>query len=103
MAALEPLLATPGYPPAAGVLAARALLGEGDTAKAAYRYFEATSRDASVADQELEAKITGAPAPGHLPPEPWHPPARPPGCRPTPDRRPRPVPRRRSFLRAAPR
>ncbi|GAA2826454.1 AAA family ATPase [Nonomuraea rubra] len=64
MAALEPLLATPGYPPAAGVLAARALLGEGDTAKAAYRYFEATSRDASVADQELEAKITGAPRPG---------------------------------------
>ncbi|MEV0823898.1 AAA family ATPase [Nonomuraea rubra] len=64
MAALEPLLATPGYPPAAGVLAARALLGEGDTAKAAYRYFEATSRDASVADQELEARITGAPRPG---------------------------------------
>ncbi|GAA4978515.1 AAA+ superfamily predicted ATPase [Nonomuraea thailandensis] len=68
MAALEPLLSVPGYPPAAGVLAARALLGEGDTAKAAYRYFEATSRDASVADQELEARITGASRPATPPP-----------------------------------
>ncbi|MFB4271154.1 AAA family ATPase [Nonomuraea sp. GTA35] len=68
MAALEPLLAVPGYPPAAGVLAARALLGEGDTAKAAYRYFEATSRDASVADQELEARITGSSRPATPPP-----------------------------------
>lgn len=57
MAALEPLLATAGYPPAVGVLAARALLGEGNAGKAAYRYFEATSRDASVADQELEARL----------------------------------------------
>ncbi|MGR6914114.1 AAA family ATPase [[Actinomadura] parvosata] len=63
MAALEPLLATPGHPPAVGVLAARALLGEGDPAKAAYRYYEATSRDASVADKELEARITGAAQP----------------------------------------
>ncbi|AQZ68406.1 Cell division protein FtsH [[Actinomadura] parvosata subsp. kistnae] len=70
MAALEPLLATPGYPPAVGVLAARALLGEGDTAKAAYRYYEATSRDASVADKELEARITGSAGPAARPPAP---------------------------------
>ncbi|NJP93725.1 AAA family ATPase [Nonomuraea sp. FMUSA5-5] len=70
MAALEPLLATPGYPPAVGVLAARALLGEGDPAKAAYRYYEATSRDASVADKELEARITGSSTPAARPPAP---------------------------------
>ncbi|UBU12739.1 ATP-binding protein [Nonomuraea gerenzanensis] len=73
MAVLEPLLATPGYPPAVGVLAARALLGEGDASRAAYRYFEATSRDASVADQELEARITGAPRPASQHPANQHP------------------------------
>ncbi|TYB58861.1 AAA family ATPase [Nonomuraea sp. PA05] len=68
MAALEPLLAAPGYPPAVGVLAARALLGEGDTGRAAFRYFEATSRDASVADPALEARITGSTRPAPSPP-----------------------------------
>ncbi|GAA2209747.1 AAA family ATPase [Nonomuraea monospora] len=76
MAALEPLLATQGYPPAVGVLAARALLGEGDTGRAAFRYFEATSRDASVADPALESRITGStrPATG-TPPATGAPPA----------------------------
>ncbi|WP_043623916.1 AAA family ATPase [Nonomuraea candida] len=57
MAALEPLLDAPGCPPALGVLAARALAGEGSMGKAAYRYFEAVNRDPAVADKELEARI----------------------------------------------
>ncbi|SDH00575.1 ATPase family associated with various cellular activities (AAA) [Sinosporangium album] len=61
LAALEPLLATPGYPPRLGVLAARALLGEGDTARAGYRYHEAVSRDPSVADAELAARLSAPP------------------------------------------
>ncbi|SEH01653.1 Tetratricopeptide repeat-containing protein [Nonomuraea solani] len=61
LAALEPLLETPGYPPRLGVLAARALMGEGDMGRAAYRYFEAISRDASLADADLAARLTPAP------------------------------------------
>ncbi|WP_425568583.1 tetratricopeptide repeat protein, partial [Nonomuraea antimicrobica] len=60
LAALEPLLAEPGYPPRFGVLAARALLGEGDTGRAGYRYHEAVSRDPSVADAELAARLAPA-------------------------------------------
>ncbi|MFC4011959.1 AAA family ATPase [Nonomuraea purpurea] len=69
LAALEPLLATPGYPPRLGVLAARALLGEGETGKAGYRYHEAVSRDPSVADAELEGRLSAPPAPT-IQPEP---------------------------------
>ncbi|MGW0802340.1 AAA family ATPase [Nonomuraea sp. NPDC002799] len=61
LAALEPFLATPGYPPRLGVLAARALLGEAETGKAGYRYHEAISRDPSVADPELAARLSGPP------------------------------------------
>ncbi|MEO3874394.1 AAA family ATPase [Nonomuraea sp. B12E4] len=74
LSALEPFLAETGYPPRLGVLAARALLGEGDTGKAGYRYHEAVSRDPSVADPELAARlvapvaaaqpVTSSPAPG---------------------------------------
>ncbi|MFI6735971.1 AAA family ATPase [Nonomuraea sp. NPDC050451] len=63
LSALEPFLASPGYPPRMGVLAARALLGEGDFGRAAYRYHEAISRDASVADAELAARLTTPVAP----------------------------------------
>ncbi|MEU0567406.1 ATP-binding protein [Nonomuraea sp. NPDC005983] len=63
LAALEPLLASPGYPPRLGVLAARALFGEGDTARAGYRYHEAVSRDPSVADADLAARLSAPPAP----------------------------------------
>ncbi|MET9241561.1 AAA family ATPase [Nonomuraea sp. NPDC003709] len=63
LSALEPFLASPGYPPRMGVLAARALLGEGDFGRAAYRYHEAISRDASVADPELAARLTTPVAP----------------------------------------
>ncbi|MFD0889556.1 tetratricopeptide repeat protein, partial [Streptosporangium algeriense] len=42
---LEPHLATAGHPPRMGVIAARALLGEGETAGAAHRYHEAVPRD----------------------------------------------------------
>ncbi|MEU4235002.1 AAA family ATPase [Nonomuraea sp. NPDC026600] len=61
LAALEPLLASPGYPPKLGVLAARALLGEGDTARAGYRYHEAISRDPSVGDADLAARLSAPP------------------------------------------
>jgi len=57
LAALEPLLAVPGYPPQLGVLAAQALLGEGDTAGAARRYYDAVARDPSVDDPELAARL----------------------------------------------
>ncbi|WP_329428173.1 AAA family ATPase [Streptosporangium sp. NBC_01495] len=57
LSALEPLLAVDGYPPRVGVLAARALLGEGSVHKAAYRYHEAVSRDPSVADADLAARL----------------------------------------------
>lgn len=74
LSALEPFLAAPGYPPRLGIVAARALLGEGETSKAAYRYHEAVSRDPSVADSELESRMTipavapsGPPAPVHAP------------------------------------
>ncbi|MFI7129009.1 AAA family ATPase [Nonomuraea sp. NPDC050153] len=63
LSALEPFLASPGYPPRMGVLAARALLGEGDFGRAAYRYHEAVSRDQSVADPELAARLSTPPAP----------------------------------------
>lgn len=61
LAALEPLLTSPGYPPKLGVLAARALLGEGDTARAGYRYHEAVSRDPSVGDADLAARLSAPP------------------------------------------
>ncbi|MEQ4715627.1 AAA family ATPase [Nonomuraea sp. B19D2] len=63
LSVLEPFLATPGYPPRMGVLAARALLGEGDTGRAGHRYHEAVSRDPSVADPELAARLTAPPPP----------------------------------------
>ncbi|MEV1170600.1 AAA family ATPase [Nonomuraea sp. NPDC049784] len=71
LSALEPFLAAPGYPPRMGVLAARALLGEGETGRAAQRYHEAVSRDPSVADPELAARLTipaPAAAPAYAPP-----------------------------------
>ncbi|MEV4835814.1 AAA family ATPase [Nonomuraea sp. NPDC049486] len=61
LSALEPLLAEGGYPPKVGVLAARALLGEGDLHKAAYRYHEAVSRDPSVADADLAGRLVAPP------------------------------------------
>ncbi|MEV0230625.1 AAA family ATPase [Nonomuraea sp. NPDC050786] len=68
LSALEPFLATPGYPPRMGVLAARALLGEGETGRAAQRYHEAVSRDPSAADPELAARLTVPPPPAYPPP-----------------------------------
>ncbi|MEV0590001.1 AAA family ATPase [Nonomuraea cavernae] len=69
LAALEPFLASPGYPPRLGVIAARALLGEGDPGRAAYRYHEAVSRDPSVGDPGLAARLAlpplQAPAASH--------------------------------------
>ncbi|GAA3158759.1 AAA family ATPase [Nonomuraea roseoviolacea] len=61
LAALEPFLAVPGYPPRLGVIAARALLGEGDAHGAARRYHEAVSRDPSLADADLAARLTPQP------------------------------------------
>ncbi|MFI7450310.1 AAA family ATPase [Nonomuraea sp. NPDC049714] len=87
LAALEPFLVTPGYPPPMGVIAARALLAEGDLAAAAYRYHEAVSRDPSVADAALAARLATPPAPHPTPapaaspytnPTPPAPPAGPP-------------------------
>ncbi|WP_336207281.1 ATP-binding protein [Nonomuraea sp. LPB2021202275-12-8] len=72
LAALEPLLAVPGYPPRLGVLAARALLGEGDAARAAYRYHEAVSRDPSVGDADLAARLAAPPVqPSATPAQPY--------------------------------
>ncbi|WP_312925043.1 AAA family ATPase [Thermocatellispora tengchongensis] len=68
LAVLEPLLATPGYPPRLGVLAARALLGEGDAEGAAHRYHEAVARDPSLADAELAARLAPPPAAETVPP-----------------------------------
>ncbi|MGI5285646.1 AAA family ATPase [Nonomuraea polychroma] len=71
LAALEPFLASPGYPPRLGIIAAKALLGEGETGKAAYRYYEAISRDASLEDPELAARLAiPIPAPSAAPTEP---------------------------------
>ncbi|HUR01651.1 MAG TPA: AAA family ATPase [Nonomuraea sp.] len=71
LAALEPLLTSPGYQPKLGVLAARALLGEGDTARAAYRYHEAVSRDPSVGDADLAARLSAPPVSQYpVPPAP---------------------------------
>jgi AAA+ superfamily predicted ATPase len=58
LSVLEPFLAEyHAYPPRMGILAARALLGEGETGKATYRYHEAISRDPSVADPELAERL----------------------------------------------
>lgn len=62
LAALEPFLVAPGYPPPMGVIAARALLAEGDLPAAAYRYHEAVSRDPSVGDAALAARLMTPPA-----------------------------------------
>ncbi|GII57462.1 hypothetical protein Pth03_58510 [Planotetraspora thailandica] len=62
LSALEPFLSTPGYPPRLGILAARALLGEGDVAGAAHRYHDAVSRDSSLADPDLAARLAPQPA-----------------------------------------
>ncbi|MGP3912858.1 AAA family ATPase [Nonomuraea sp. 10N515B] len=70
LSALEPFLASPGYPPRLGIIAARALLGEGETGKAAYRYYEAISRDPSVADPELAERLTVATTGLSSPPPP---------------------------------
>ncbi|MER5317748.1 ATP-binding protein [Streptosporangium roseum] len=65
---LEPHLAAPGYPPRMGVIAASALLGEGDMAGAGYRYHEAVSRDPSAADPDLAARLAAPPV--VTPPQP---------------------------------
>ncbi|WP_327587466.1 AAA family ATPase [Nonomuraea sp. NBC_00507] len=71
LAALEPFLASPGYPPRLGIIAAKALLGEGETGKAAYRYYEAISRDASLEDPELAARLAiPVPTPSAAPADP---------------------------------
>ncbi|WP_068921566.1 ATP-binding protein [Planobispora rosea] len=62
LSALEPFLAVPGHPPRLGVIAARALLGEGDLAGAARRYRDAVSRDPAVSDPELAVRL-GPPQP----------------------------------------
>ncbi|MFI7537027.1 AAA family ATPase [Streptosporangium sp. NPDC049376] len=67
---LEPHLARAGYPPRLGVIAARALLGEGETAGAARRYHEAVSRDPSVAAPDLAARLSAPPQPVTAPPSP---------------------------------
>ncbi|GAA1745932.1 AAA family ATPase [Nonomuraea bangladeshensis] len=99
LAALEPFLATPGYPPRLGVVAARALLGEGDFGRAAYRYYDAVTRDPSSADPEvatalaLPAAPTPAPAPAPPPaPTPAPAPAPPPAPTPSPAPAPPPAP-----------
>ncbi|MGN9783353.1 AAA family ATPase [Nonomuraea sp. ZG12] len=85
LAALEPFLVTPGYPPPMGVIAARALLAEGDLAAAAYRYHEAVSRDPSVADAALAARLATPPAPHPTPaPRPTPAPSASPYTNPTP-------------------
>ncbi|MEU4575482.1 ATP-binding protein [Nonomuraea sp. NPDC023979] len=61
LAALEPFLGEPGCPPRLGVLAARALLGEGDVAAAAHRYHDAVTRDPSLADPALAARLAAPP------------------------------------------
>ncbi|OPG04070.1 ATP-binding protein [Microbispora sp. GKU 823] len=67
LSALEPLLAAPGHAPRAGLLAARALLGEGDVAGAARRYHDAVARDPSLADPDLAARLAPQPATPHPP------------------------------------
>ncbi|MFI9559488.1 AAA family ATPase [Nonomuraea endophytica] len=61
LSALEPFLAQPGYPPRMGVIAARALLGEGDVAQAGFRYHEAVMRAPEAADPELAARLAAPP------------------------------------------
>ncbi|MFG1617173.1 AAA family ATPase [Nonomuraea wenchangensis] len=80
LTALEPFLATPGYPPRIGVVAARALLGEGDFGRAAYRYYDAVTRDPAAADPEIASALAlpAAPAASSPGPGPASPPA-PPG------------------------
>ncbi|WP_328708801.1 AAA family ATPase [Microbispora hainanensis] len=63
LSVLEPLLADPGHAPRAGLLAARALLGEGDVAGAARRYHDAVARDPSLADPGLAERLTPQPQP----------------------------------------
>ncbi|WP_084517888.1 ATP-binding protein [Microtetraspora niveoalba] len=96
LAALEPLLASPGYPPKLGVLAARALLAEGDAARAAHRYHEAVSRDPSVGDPDLAARLSVPPAPASPYPAPAPTPAYPaypaPGSAPAHHPAPAPAP-----------
>ncbi|MEV7804257.1 AAA family ATPase [Microbispora sp. NPDC088329] len=62
LSALQPLLAEPGFPPRIGLLAARALLGEGDVPGAARRYHDAVSRDPSLSDPGLAARLEPQPA-----------------------------------------
>nr|WP_229806215.1 ATP-binding protein [Microbispora rosea] len=62
LSALEPLLAEADYLPRVGLLAARALLGEGDVAGAAHRYHDAISRDPSLSDPNLAARLAPQPA-----------------------------------------
>ncbi|MFI6297259.1 AAA family ATPase [Nonomuraea sp. NPDC050790] len=74
MSALEPFLAQPGYPPRMGVIAARALLGEGDLAQAGFRYHEAVMREPGAADADLAARLA---APVKAEPQPVDGPAEP--------------------------
>ncbi|MEU4508605.1 AAA family ATPase [Nonomuraea wenchangensis] len=82
LTALEPFLATPGYPPRIGVVAARALLGEGDFGRAAYRYYDAVTRDPAAADPEV-ASALALPTAATPAPAPAPPPAPPPAPSPT--------------------
>jgi transitional endoplasmic reticulum ATPase len=61
LSALDPLLAEGTPAPRVAVLAARALLGEGDTARASRYYHEAVSRDPSVADPDLASRLVVTP------------------------------------------
>ncbi|WP_169983645.1 ATP-binding protein [Microbispora sp. H10836] len=67
LSVLEPLLAEPGHAPRLGVIAARALLGEGDVAGAARRYHDAVSRDPSLSDPDLAARLAPQPVPSPPP------------------------------------
>ncbi len=79
LTALEPFLATPGYPPRIGVVAARALLGEGDYGRAAYRYYDAVTRDPAAADPEIASALAlpATPTASSPGPGPASPPAAP--------------------------
>ncbi|MEN3533796.1 ATP-binding protein [Microbispora sp. ZYX-F-249] len=67
LSVLEPLLADPGHAPRLGVIAARALLGEGDVTGAARRYHDAVSRDPSLSDPALAARLAPQPVPSPPP------------------------------------
>lgn len=75
LVALETVMSAPGYPPRAAVVAARALLGEGDRVNAVERYRDAIARDPSLADPELANRL----GLGAFPAAPVSPGSNPPG------------------------